>query len=536
MPEPVTPAERRWALKAALLILAVTSLPYILGFFQPSGQWVYTGFTFGVEDGNSYIAKMLRGAGGDWLFRSPYTAYPQNGMLAFLPYLLLGKLTSMPGQHEQLVVLFHAFRWLGGLLSFLAVYEFIAVFIRPVNMRRWGALLAALGGGLGWLSLLGLDSLWGGRLALEFYSPEAFGFLEIYGLPHLALARACLFYGLVCFLRPRWPQNPLKSGLLSGAVWLLLGLLQPLSVPIGWAIAGGSVVLRWVLSRVKPAFHSPFPLRFRVLQTAAAVLLSAPLVVYNFFSFQSSDPFMSGWLAQNLILSPPPGDFLLAYALLLVPAGIGAVLLFRRRQESGLLPLIWLLLFPFFAYAPYNLQRRLTEGFWVILCILALFAFESASARVRRWLPALSLAFLPTLLILGMGIAAVLQPQTPLFRPAAEVRAFQFLRETAAPGDVVLGAYKTSNPLPAWAPLTVLVGVGPESVGQFGLLPRIQAFYQSSTLDEDTAALLNEYHIRYIFYGSEEAALGPWPARSDPAFSLIYTSQGYSIYALTGGQ
>jgi hypothetical protein len=534
MPEPVTRAERRWALKIALLILLLTSLPYLLAYFQSSAEWRYSGFIFGVEDGNSYIAKMLRGAAGDWLFRSPYTAYPQSGMLAYLPFLLLGKLTSAPGQHEQLVVLFHAFRWLGGVLSILATYEFIAVFIRPLALRRWGTLLAALGGGLGWLSLLGLDGLWAGRLPLEYYSPEAFGFLEIYGLPHLAFARACLLYGLVLLIRPRWPDSPIRSGLLSGAAWLLLGLMQPLTILIGWAVAGVFLVGRWALGRLKPAFSSPYSMRFRFLQIAAALLLSAPLVLYNFLAFQS-DPFLSGWLAQNLILSPPPGDFLLAYGLLLIPALFGALLLFRTRAEHALLPLAWLLLFPLLAYAPYNLQRRLTESFWIILCILSLVAIDHASHRIKRWLPALSISFLPSLLILGMGVAAALQPQAPLFRPAAEVRAFEFLNQQAAPGDVVLAAYKTSNPLPAWAPVTVLVGVGPESVGQADLLPRITAFYQAETPDTASAALLEEFHVKYVFYGPEEAALGSWLARSHPVFSLIYEKDGCAIYAVKQG-
>jgi hypothetical protein len=79
--------------------------------FQTQGEaWRFTGFVFAVEDGNSYIAKMLLGANGAWLFRTPYTADPQRGVLAFLPYLLLGKLAAGEGIHEQLVALFHLFR------------------------------------------------------------------------------------------------------------------------------------------------------------------------------------------------------------------------------------------------------------------------------------------------------------------------------------------------------------------------------------------------------------------------------------------
>ena len=55
------------------------------GFWLQGSDWRFTGFFIGVEDGNSYIAKMLSGTAGNWIFRTPYTAYPQNGFLAFLP-------------------------------------------------------------------------------------------------------------------------------------------------------------------------------------------------------------------------------------------------------------------------------------------------------------------------------------------------------------------------------------------------------------------------------------------------------------------
>ena len=63
--------ERRWVLGLGVILLTLTSIPYLLGYFSAGTGWVFTGFIFGVEDGNSYIAKMLSGATGNWLFRTP---------------------------------------------------------------------------------------------------------------------------------------------------------------------------------------------------------------------------------------------------------------------------------------------------------------------------------------------------------------------------------------------------------------------------------------------------------------------------------
>lgn len=173
--------------------MAVTTIPYLIGYASQGDEWQFTGFVFGVTDGNSYIAKMLSGANGDWLFRTPYTPYPQQGVLAFLPYLLLGKISAPPGQHLQLVSLFHIFRYSAGVLAILATYDFLSIFLKSTSVRRWGLAIAILGGGLGWvLVLIGRASVQG-SLPLDFYSPESFGFLAIYEL------RICRSPGHLCY-------------------------------------------------------------------------------------------------------------------------------------------------------------------------------------------------------------------------------------------------------------------------------------------------------------------------------------------------
>src|SRR3989304_2050406 len=182
----VTASERRWVLWFGMLVMIATTIPYILGYARQGDAWQFTGFVFGVEDGNSYIAKMLSGSNGAWLFKTPYTTSFQPGVIAFLPYLVLGKLAFAPGLHEQLVVLYHFFRIVSGILAILATYDFISLFLNEIIFRRVGLLLSILGGGLGWIAVLVGSS----SLPLEFYSPETFGFLSLYGIPHLALARA----------------------------------------------------------------------------------------------------------------------------------------------------------------------------------------------------------------------------------------------------------------------------------------------------------------------------------------------------------
>ncbi|MDH5506803.1 MAG: hypothetical protein OEZ02_06245, partial [Anaerolineae bacterium] len=240
IPPPVTAAERRWLARFAWLAMLLTTLPYLVAFLNQGADWVFSGFVFTVEDGNSYIAKMLDGSFGAWLFRTPYTAHPQNGALVYLPYLILGKLASPPNLHLKLVLLYHVVRILAGVLVFFAAYDFLAVFLHKVTTRRWAVVLGTLGGGLGWLAVLAGQKDWLGSLPLDFYSPESFGFLSIFGLPHLALARAFLLWGLAKYLAPL-PSQPKaafmdRPAVHAGLLWFLLAFMQPLTVVIAWGV------------------------------------------------------------------------------------------------------------------------------------------------------------------------------------------------------------------------------------------------------------------------------------------------------------
>lgn len=541
-------AGRGWVLRFALGVMFVTTVPYLVGYFTQGEEWRFTGFVFGVEDGNSYIAKMLTGANGAWLFRTPYTAIPQSGVLAFLPYLLLGKLTSPPAQHEQLVALFHLFRIIGGCLSILATYDFISLFIRQEIFRRWGVVLATLGGGLGWLAVL-LGNRWPGTLPLEFYSPESFGFLELYGLPHLAMARAFLLWGLRGYLiakeqRHGWGDRialPTTFGIRQwvswagvqvGGIWLLMGLMQPLTVLIAWVVVGAHLgiwgLVLWV--RQRQGGEIQWANWREYLKCALwAVVISAGIVVYTGWAF-ARDAYLRQWAAQNLILSPPFLDYLLAYGLVIPVAVLGGYRLLREESPQCWLPFAWVLLLPILAYIPHNLQRRFVEGGYVALVVLVVLALERVRFRWMVWFTVPLL--LSTVMLLSGGLQVVLHPDEPAYRPAAEVAAFDALRGHVSGGEVVLSAYETGNALPAWVPVRVMVGHGPESARLAQMLADIEAFFDSSRVDGERVAILRNNRVDVVFWGPEERSLGSWDPRTASFLEMVYDRERYYLFTV----
>jgi len=528
--------DRRWVFGYAVVVLLITSIPYWIAFGRAGEDWHFTGFVFGVEDGNSYIAKMLSGAAGEWLFRTPYSAVEQNGFLAFLPYILLGKLTSQPAQHEQLVVLFHIFRLAAGFCLIFATYHFVSLFLEQVFWRRLALVVITVGGGIGWLVLLFSNGSGSVRLPLDFYSPETFGFLALFGIPHLAAARALLLWGLVYYLQPFEKVGFTKMPAAGTTAWMMLGLFQPLTVVVGWAIIIAHLVifgvLRWQRNR-ETGLHEWGDWARYAQKSVGIGLISLPIVIYTVVSFWV-DPYLRGWSAQNIIQSPPPVDYLLAYGMFLPFSVLSIRPLINRFPLKGPLLVGWLIILPVLAYAPYNLQRRLPEGGWVAIVILGVFLlsrWQRHGHTIARFILVLSL--IPTTVMIGGSIVST-QVGEPVFQPAERVAAFKYLAQYARPGDIVLASYQISNALPAWAPVRVVIGHGPESVGLSELKPLVDRFYSVDSSDAERMELLHNNRVRFVIFSEVEKPqddhLESWNLSSAKFLRLVYDDSGYKIY------
>ena len=519
---------RRFVLWYSLALVVMLAIPFLVASSSAGGEWEFSGFLIGVEDGNSYIAKMRRAAEGDWLFRSPYSTVPQDGVVAFLPYVLLGKLAGGAGMHVQLVSLFHLARLLLIPVEVLAVYRFAACFIEEERWRRWVVVMSTLGGGLGWLLVVAGQS-WFGDLPLEFYSPETFGFLALFGLPHLVLARALLLFGLTDYIRSG------ESGRRSwrAGLWLtLLALVHPLSSAVAAVVLAAHV--GWVA--LSSALRKDWTEMRHVASCAVrSVLPMSPLLLYYVWSF-ATDPYLRGWTIQNRILSPHPVHYLVAYALILAPAIAGAIALARLRAPFKWVLVSWILALPLMAYAPTSLQRRLPEGAWVALAILAALGLSGLRRMTTRWRWGLALALLalslPSTLILWLGaLQLAAWPAQPAFLPVTTTRTFAWIDEHLPAGSVVGADFALSNALPAWADVVVVAGHGPESVNLRANLPRLEALLEGES-QAAGRAFLTEHSIDALLLGPAQARLPAWNGPIPEWMAELYAEDGYVILGI----
>lgn len=525
--------EKKWVIVFGIMVIVFSTLPYIFGYIRQGEDWQFTGFIINIEDGNSYLAKMIRGSAGDWLFKTPYSAYPQKGFISFLPYLLLGKMISAPNLHDQAVALFHVFRCCGILFLSYAVYSFIAHYINNIRMRKWATVFCVLGGGAGWLSLIGLSKFWAGRIPVEFYSPEAFGFLMVFDLPHLCFSRAFLLIAIKELLIKEQKIN-FSIVLKKGFPWVMIGIFQPLAIISGWLL----IAAHWLAIAISKFIDKRkwkldiFEKDFSLKNSIIAISFSTPFVFYNFFSFQI-DPYLKNWFTQNILISPPITDYLLAYLPYLPFALWGIIKLYQVNKTQAIFICLSICFLIFAAYMPYNLQRRLLEGvfvFWTIATFIGIMNLQ------QKWTtPAvllLSNALIPTIVIIIGSVISIWHPRQPLYIDNEKRAVFEEFNTIQENNSVVLASYENSNLLPSWSPVFTLIGHGPESANLGELKQRIEAFYNGSSSDESRKALISEFNISYIIYGPEEMTLGDWDPNSFSGLKTIISQGMYQVFQI----
>jgi hypothetical protein len=532
----------------AIVLLVISTVPYWVAAAGAGDGWRFSGFLIGVEDGHSYLGKMRLGARGQWDFSLFYTTEPHEAAsLLYLPYIAAGFViggfipVDDPAYPTAAIITFHVLRIGCAALLLVVLYRFIAVFIRSERGRLVALILATLGGGFGWL-LAFVD-----RVPPEFYIPEGFGFLILFGLPHVALARAALLGGLLAVTAIADGQQRGRAAALSGALaalcWIVVGLAVPFYLAILYCILGAWGLTVWLRRRA-------FPQRL-FIAAAAAGAATLPLFLYFALTF-TNNPAFALWSAQNQLPSPPPLDYAAAYGLLAVLAAGGAGWAWRRgRLRTRFCLLIgWPAIVPLLVYLPINVQRRMAEAVIVPLAILAAAGLERwmsrrpSPSRRRLALAVVGAACISAgLLWLGALLTATVR-FPPVFRPPGEADAFQWLNEHGAVGAAVLTSMTTGNALPVYADLRPYVGHGPETLEAVRKDREMVALFTGQLAEEGRAALYGSPCLiaapalcadppRYLIYGNPERLLAraiDHQADWRGEWTLVYETEQYMIF------
>lgn len=498
--------------------ILITGIPYILGFSMENEGIRFGGFVIASEDGNNYIAKMMSGYSGDWLFKSSYTVYPQKGMFIHLPYILLGKLAGPPELHDQMVALFQLYRAMGVVVMSLGLYQFLCLFLKRTSSRMIGIVLGIFGGGLGWIFILpGLvDKL--DYLPLDFYSPEAFGFITALAYPHNAIARGLMLLGIASFILRLEKKDDISVKLLNqmvpGMFLFFAGFLQPLNAAIGVMVVAIIYFVNWIVTEKKI-----IKILLLMFTFVGGGIWAGYMVYVSIF-----DTFFIEWTKQNQLFSPKVIEYLIAYSIVIVALTLSINKMRVAIKEQRILYLIlWIAIIPLIAYFPHNFQRRLPEGSWCAIIGLVLFLFEQNAKKTyfRRTFIFTGLSVISSILLIVITSIGVSNKNSVLYIPTNVIKSYKFLSNIKT-DSIVLSSFKSGNEIPAWAPVTVVNGLKPETIFFNQVQKDVANLYSKNTNVISRNKIINKYQIDYIYLGPSEKEMGSWIPQNTGCYKTVF--------------
>jgi hypothetical protein len=206
----------------------------------------------------------------------------------------------------------------------------------------------------------------------------------------------------------------------------------------------------------------------------------------------------------------------------------------RLRVAITALPekliLIWSICIPILVYLPLSIQRRLSVGVWVAVLVLLLLIVENMKkSRQKVWIGVLVLITLPSTILLWVtSLSAARNLTNPIFVPRDYVDAYEYLGEQG--NDVkVLTLFRTGNELPAWVPVSVTIGLGPESVPYLEMIDLVDQFYSGASTTESRSRLIDEYGVRFGMIGEREITQYPSLKGSMDNSKTIYLNDSVRI-------
>ncbi len=507
----IVASEWRWVTSASFILTMLVLVPLLWVALRGTPGWQFMGILHNYQDGATYLSKMQLGGLGEWLVYFQHTPETHDGAIVQLLYNLLGHLSRLSGVPQ--IVMFHVARVIAALMMYAALYYLGASIWVRVRSRRIFFLIVALGSGFGWFfgPLLQVSNI------PDLTLPEAFPLYTTFVNVHFPLTIACLalLAGLfITLFRPSIVDDPtFDSGWWSVSLLsLFLAFLYPQSlVPIGGAVMLYAVSLYLQNRR----------LEMRIVRWVLALILPAVPVAAYYYFVVTFNPAMAEWNRQNVNLSPPIWAFVLGLGL---PLLIGLPSIFRalRRfeRDGDRLMILWLIAMLIACYIPMNVQRRFAVGMMIPVAYFATRAIEDVwlpkiSRRLRPivYTVFLSLIAVTNVLVLFLPVTPALvglpQAATGVFLERDYALTYRYLEPRTLVEDVVLAAPVPSVWIPAWAGARVVYGHPYETLNAEQKEAQVREWYAiEDASDPRCAALIEQYNVRYILVGPQEAYLG----------------------------
>lgn len=527
-------SRREWltvALVCAILII-VTTTPYVYGWATTPEGMRYTGIHYlTAGDTNVYIGMIRAVQENEQVMVNLYTSEPQKVVYINALWYGVGLMARMVTLDP--LIAFHLARILLGSVFVFLLYAILALFFSTLRRRMVALCVTIFSSGLGaFFAPILYDKFNPIQLPVDTWMPEVIPFLTLYHTPHLiaslTLILVCIFLMHFAFVSSRW-----KYVFAAGVCLSLLTWFHPFNTPTVLGVTG-VYLLVLTLKQKKIIWR-------QVWQFIFLIACSLPPIAY-LLTLDRLDPTIAAWRAQNDLPSPSPFMYLIGFASVL-PFALVAWL--RRPVVQDMrwtLLTIWVLVSAVLIYSPVNFQRRMAEGMYIPLAILAVYGMcylidlwkRHAGGFIKQSvLIMFAVIFFPmtNFQIAGQDIYSYQTKKTlPYYLTAGEVESLTWLREHTPPETVIMSSKYFGNFIPAYTLRYVYIGHGPQTLDLWRKLDEMVAFYSGDWSPSVQKDFLHRNGIDYVVVGQMERELGATGFEQKDFLETVSANDDMQVY------
>lgn len=511
------------AISAVVLIL--TNFSLLFNYSQKMNNMTFLGREYmNSQDTYTYLSLIEQSKQKGFLLENQYTSEPQQPWIIRPSYLLIGKVAFFLNLSP--IQAYHLFRILFGIIFLAIAYKFIGLFFKKPWERILTLALFTLSTGPGFINYFFIKS----DLAIssDLWVPEAFTFLSLKEAPHFILSQILILSGFYFFIKGNENKEK-KNYIYSGLSFLLLSFEHAYDTPV--------IIFTLILTSV---------LLKRNFKATILILDTMSLGIIYFIVQTKINPILDYFYNQNTVFSPIPQNLLMGYIFLLIPLIIGIeVFLRKKRNNRETLILSWIFCATILLYFPINFQRRLIEGLYFPLIILAstglIFIFKKIQKyKIKNisygYLLIFVFVLLTSITSVGSSLKDIQEVESDVPNKYyyhlldQEVKAIYFLKEKTNFKDVILTNWFYGNLIPGLTGRKVYVG---HSVQTYNFDKKIQDLnnFLLDSNEQTGKNFLKKNNIDYIFLGKNDSMLiyGFKPEQRK-YLKKIYENKGVSIF------
>lgn len=540
----VTSGEWRLVLGVTLLVLVLTNLPYLYGYWSTPEDKQFMGLIFNVPDHAQYFSWYRDFETANFV-SNRMTPEPSQPLFFNLLWWILARLGFYTGL--SYVHMFTLLRLVATIAFLFMVYYFCAYMLSDIWERKVAFLLITFASGLGWFLVVLKYTLLDGELLfpIDVFKAGTNSFWSMMAFPHFTMANA-LILGVFALMLISYEQRQLKYAWAAGLVAAILGWQHVYDLITVYGVLGVFFALETIRLRAIP---------WQLVKAGLILgLLSVSTPFYALY-LTNLDPTWREVLDQfdNAgVFTPTPFHMIIVvgFTLLVAVFTFDGFTPLQEKEAPELFIKTWFLTSFFLAYLPVGYQVHLTNLWQVPVAILATvglcrkmapYLAETSESWGLRFLPrqqvqyglALSfvvLASLTSIYLFLWRFVDLSRHEYSYYLHQEEITALTWLEENSKPGEVAFSSLTIGQYIPVLTDAHTFLGHWAQTLDFFDKTLMVEKFFGDELTDQQRQQLLQHYSVDYVFYGPAERTLGAYNLENASFLQEAYTSPQVTIY------